>query len=628
MNDLCRYVILFFLLLPILAMGQKKSKNYYSKSKVNIYDQIKTAENLKDTKPLEAIALIEDIITNNRNTKTNTQLLGKAYYLLGNIYEQIDQNELANQRYLTAMTYASTSSDLHAQINYRLGVIYLENRNEKDALTHFNLCLQTANKKYTKLKCEEGIADIKIMMNDNNAAIKDLEQLQAKYDLDSISIARIESRKSQAFIQMKDYDKAIDALQNTYNTIPRNTAIQEEDAQQIEKATESFYSNADLSNSKKINVQRSIDYGGMDNNDLVKENFRKSRLFYEEAEVEKSEISLAESKGYITKSTPAELAAEVYKKSYETNLNKGRISIALEDLEKYIQSKERAIELLKTNLENEVEIVKSQKKIDLAEKDFDLQLKDEALLQKENSVQKIIIALLCILLGASLLFFYFLYKNIKAKRRANQMLHLKSLRTQMNPHFIFNALNSINSFIADNNERAANKFLSDFSHLIRRVLEYSEKDFISIQEEFELNKLYLHLEHFRFRDKFDFTIENTVANGQHLEIPPMLIQPFIENAVWHGLRYKEEKGKLRVHLREEDNYVIATIEDNGIGREKSKALKTKNQKKYNSKGLNNVSKRIQLINEVYHKNYQIVVNDLDPNVEDKGTFVEVRIPLK
>ena len=169
---------------------------------------------------------------------------------------------------------------------------------------------------------------------------------------------------------------------------------------------------------------------------------------------------------------------------------------------------------------------------------------------------------------------------MKAKRTANQLLLIKSLRTQMNPHFIFNALNSVNNFIAKNDEKAANKFLSEFSQLMRKVLDYSQKDFISFEEELELNQLYLKLEHFRFRDKFDYQFENNIEQAVYdLEVPPMLIQPFIENAVWHGLRYKEVHGKLNVAIDQVKNNIVVSIKDDGIGRKKIKKLKNNKSKK-------------------------------------------------
>lgn len=196
----------------------------------------------------------------------------------------------------------------------------------------------------------------------------------------------------------------------------------------------------------------------------------------------------------------------------------------------------------------------------------------------------------------------------------------------MNPHFIFNALNSVNSFIALNDERTANKYLSDFSLLMRAVLENSEEDFIPLQKEIELLELYTKLEHFRFKDKFDYSIEiNTNINVDDYQIPPMLLQPYIENAVWHGLRYKKDKGCLKIEIKQHtQNEITISIIDDGIGRAQSKASKTEHQKKHNSKGLSNIKKRIQILNDMYKDKVDVSINNYK-NTGDVGTKVIVTL---
>ena len=224
-----------------------------------------------------------------------------------------------------------------------------------------------------------------------------------------------------------------------------------------------------------------------------------------------------------------------------------------------------------------------------------------------------------ILLVTSLL----VYKSSVQKRKANLLLALRSLRSQMNPHFIFNSLNSVNNFIAQNDERKANKYLTDFSSLMRSVLENSKHDFVPVASEIEILKLYLKLEHFRFRDKFDYTIKiDDSINQSDVEIPPMLIQPYIENAIWHGLRYKEEKGHLELNISKEGDSINAVIIDNGIGRKKSVEMKTKHQKANTSTGLKNTENRLKIINEMYKTRFTILIEDL--NKEDKtGTIVKI-----
>jgi LytS/YehU family sensor histidine kinase len=193
----------------------------------------------------------------------------------------------------------------------------------------------------------------------------------------------------------------------------------------------------------------------------------------------------------------------------------------------------------------------------------------------------------------------------------------------MNPHFIFNALNSVNSFIASNDERTANKYLSDFSQLMRAVLENSDEDFIPLAKEIELLDLYVKLEHFRFRDKFNYTLHvDEKLQISEFVIPPMLLQPYVENAVWHGLRYKEEMGQLDIRFEQLDSETVRiSIVDDGIGRKKSKALKTDNQKKQKSKGMGNIQKRISILNEMYKDKVDVHVENVYENEE--GTRVQL-----
>jgi LytS/YehU family sensor histidine kinase len=195
----------------------------------------------------------------------------------------------------------------------------------------------------------------------------------------------------------------------------------------------------------------------------------------------------------------------------------------------------------------------------------------------------------------------------------------------MNPHFIFNALNSVNSFIATNNERAANAYLSEFSQLMRAVLENSDEDFIPLSKEIELLERYTKLEHFRFKDKFEYTfnVDDAIVLDE-FAIPPMLLQPYVENAVWHGLRYKDELGALDITFKKIDQETIAIrIQDNGIGRSRSTELKTENQKKHRSKGMGTIKKRIAILNEMY--NDKVAVTISDASADGSGTLVKLLV---
>ncbi|MBN8685445.1 MAG: histidine kinase [Chitinophagales bacterium] len=216
---------------------------------------------------------------------------------------------------------------------------------------------------------------------------------------------------------------------------------------------------------------------------------------------------------------------------------------------------------------------------------------------------------------------------LRQLRIRNKKIALQSLRREMNPHFIFNSLNSVNQFIATNNELEANRYLTRFSTLMRRVMENSKDDFILLSDELELLQAYLELEKSRFPDQFDFTfsIQEELSSGEQYHIPGMLIQPHLENAIWHGLRYRESGGHLQVIFNREGNGIRVLIEDNGIGIAGSKAVKTVNQQERKGRGIPNTQERIRILNDIYHKNITCEITDIP--APGTGVRVSLRLPL-
>ncbi|MBL7700847.1 MAG: histidine kinase [Ferruginibacter sp.] len=233
-------------------------------------------------------------------------------------------------------------------------------------------------------------------------------------------------------------------------------------------------------------------------------------------------------------------------------------------------------------------------------------LKDD-LIRKKNIFNYWLIGSLVLLLSF-IAVILFVLKKLRVK---NKKIALQSLRREMNPHFIFNSLNSINQFIASNNELAANQYLTRFSTLMRRVMENSKEDFVQFSKEAELLQNYLELERSRFPDKFDFkiTIDDALFADEDILIPGMLIQPHLENSIWHGLRYMETKGFLQLSFTKKQNNVSIVIEDNGVGIAESKKNKTVNQQKHGGRGMNNTLERIKILNELYHQNITCVIED-------------------
>jgi sensor histidine kinase YesM len=200
----------------------------------------------------------------------------------------------------------------------------------------------------------------------------------------------------------------------------------------------------------------------------------------------------------------------------------------------------------------------------------------------------------------------------------------------MNPHFIFNSLNSINYFISNNDKLSANRYIADFSRLIRRILSNMGSDFVNFSEEISSIKDYLEIEHLRFGDKFEYEIDiSGIEEPDPLMVFPGLIQPFIENAIWHGVRALDNrKGviKLRLTLNGMD-CIKCLVEDDGIGRKRSGEMKS-HFENHNSRGISIVMERLQIISKIRDRNYTLEITDLYPEESETGTRVEIDIPVK
>jgi tetratricopeptide (TPR) repeat protein len=247
----------------------------------------------------------------------------------------------------------------------------------------------------------------------------------------------------------------------------------------------------------------------------------------------------------------------------------------------------------------------------------------QALISNKNKLNYFLIA--SILAMAVLLFF--IVRALRAIKIKNKKIALQSLRREMNPHFIFNSLNSVNQYIAENNEVEANKYLTSYSGLMRNVMEHSSKDFVPLSVELEQLKSYLDLEQLRFSDKFVYELAiDEALDTDAVMIPNMLIQPHLENAVWHGLRYKATKGLLRVTFEKQANVLQVVITDDGIGLAESQKLKTTHQKVYQSRGITNTKERINLLNDIYHLHIRLQMEEITLDGAT-GTRIVLQLPL-
>lgn len=254
------------------------------------------------------------------------------------------------------------------------------------------------------------------------------------------------------------------------------------------------------------------------------------------------------------------------------------------------------------------------------------QKKEKELLALKSEKQFSTIILIVIILISIIIIVIFYFRQLKIKQQTQEIeMSQTLLRTQMNPHFIFNAMSVIQSYIYENDPTKSSKFLVSFSRLIRLILENSPKEFITIETEIDILDKYLKTQKLRFENRFDFKItapEELIF--KKVLIPPMITQPFVENSIEHGQLNIVENGHIHIEFKQLDNMLFVKIEDNGIGRKESEKKKMK--KNHKSMALNITKERVNILNKKYKSKATVEIGDLK---EEKysGTLVELYLPL-
>ncbi|RUT69707.1 regulator of cell autolysis [Flavobacterium cupreum] len=424
-----------------------------------------------------------------------------------------------------------------------------------------------------------------------------VQKAQNSLDLKDKSVA-IESYK-KALVYAKDKPEAVIKIKNEIANVYASD-------NQFEKA---------------ININEKLLAEAVTNRDFstqIKQLQSIASLYFKKEDPEKAIVSLKEAYRLASEkenSTEAKNTLSALVKYYKSEGNEKE---SMKLYEQFLQNFDELIQS-DTTLISAKTFQVTEGKIRQLEKEKTL--KDE-LITKKNTFNYFLLGSILLLL----LLFAFIVKALYAIKTKNKEIALQSLRREMNPHFIFNSLNSVNQFIAENKELEANKYLTSYSNLMRDMMENSNKDFISLDKEVEQLKKYLDLEHLRFQDKFDFEITvDEKLDAESVLVPNMIIQPHLENSIWHGLRYLDTKGLLQLKFQFADAKVVVVIEDNGIGLTKSRELKTSNQKVHESRGLNNTKERIGLLNELYKKNISFVIKEKE--LPESGTIVEIVFPL-
>lgn len=606
-----------------------RSKLYKTKSPL-FKSLIDSAETYLKKDAQKSIQFITDAIANSSSKKEN----GEAYEVLGDINMHWKQHDLAVSNYRVSLQNTKTN-----EATLKLAKAYKLNKNYQESLQTYNGINKKELSNWQLVALYEGIGDVyrltKAFEKSINAYKEGLNVAKKHLitpkvtDLNS-KIAEVYSAKGETQIAKNYFSESLKQA----NTQNKKRAVEEKLKVADFQNNINDYSTEITLRKEALNTIEEIETDSIFDNESAltpqKQNYKIGNAYASQGDLgnaitylEKSIDEANDKEDLIVKKDATRKLSEVYRSAedYEKALNVYQDYVDLVD-QVYVKKEQEISQatLFRQRLTtNQNRILSLESDRELSESKYNLSIEQSK--RQKLIIYSLIGGVLLLLLTAFLMF-----KYIKQQRLANNLLALKSLRSQMNPHFIFNALNSVNSFIASNDERTANKYLTDFSLLMRAVLENSEEDFIPLEKEIELLQLYTKLEHFRFQDKFDYSIEvDENININDFVIPPMLLQPYIENAVWHGLRYKKTKGRLDIAITQtKEDEITITITDDGIGRQKSKALKTEHQQKQNSKGMGNIKKRVSILNAMYKDKVDVSVNNYQ-NEEDTGTKVIVTL---
>jgi tetratricopeptide (TPR) repeat protein len=584
----------------------------------------------KKTNFEKSIQFVTDALSESRSKKENAEV----YETLGDIYQYWKQFDLAVTNFRISLQSVKEN-----EVRLKLGRSYGLNKNYQESITVYKDIPNDELSNWQQVVLFEGLGDTYYSIKEYDEALINYKRglTIASDHLIKPKVTDLNSKIAQTYDAKGEKDEAEGFFENSLSL-----ASQENEKRALEekvKVADFKNKKSDFSDEIELRKEAIADIRDIELDSIIgiesaltvqKQNYKIGNAYYLKKDYPNA-ISYLE-KSIEEANTKNDLIVEkdAKRKLSEVYDSSGDYNKALETYKEYTE----LVEALYVKKEQEIvraakfsrDISNQQNRITSLETDRQLSESKYQLTTERNKRQQWVIYSLIGGLILLLVTAYFMYNYIKQQRLANNLLALKSLRSQMNPHFIFNALNSVNSFIASSDERTANKYLSDFSVLMRAVLENSEEDFIPLEKEIELLELYTKLEHFRFQDKFDYNIivEDNV-NVNEFQIPPMLLQPYIENAVWHGLRYKTEKGKLLISIaKKSETEINITITDDGIGRKRSKALKTDNQKKHNSKGLSNIKKRVTILNNMYKDKVDVFIEDYQ-TIGDTGTKVVVTL---
>ncbi len=544
-------------------------------------------------------------ITIARKTNVQSGILSECFNTQALIYKHFNQIDIGIAKNILALEISETTSNNEklCRFNREIGISQLDIHNWNDAEKYFRKSLSFA----------------KLLKDNTQIALALINLAAVEHGKKNYSESKKIAREAEYFIAKSNDIESIGDVDNFIGILYNDLGDNKEAAIRLNKALVNYESNG---NRLKI-----------------------ANVYHHVGKVLLAQGKYTEAENFLNRSIKTQkelhklgLMHLSYKVLSDLYLKKSNVSEAYKYLTFYVQyldsnnmlqSARSIAELNETfKTQEQLQTIDLQSdSIKRAKEKQDLTNSKLENTQLRNMYQLIIIVFILILfIAGGLILKNYWNRNKLLQLQKETEMSQTLLRSQMNPHFIFNAMTVIQSYIYDNDPTKSSKFLVNFSRLMRLILENSSKEFISLETEVEILQKYLTTQKLRFEDRFEFdiSVDSDLSIGETM-IPPMITQPFIENSIEHGQLHTIEGGFIRIVFSIADNMLHIEISDNGIGRKK--ASQNKKSKEHHSMAMQITEERISILNRKYLTNGKLEISDFDKDNET-GTTINIEIPLK
>lgn len=556
--------------------------------------------------------------------------MGNGLSNIANVYAQTGNNPAAIENFSKSLSIREKINDKAgiASVHNDMGVVYLNMGNFPEALKNY----------FTSLKIAEQIADKRVMaLSLNN--IGNIYRYQKNYDEALIN-------HQQALKLSEELGKE-NLICICYNYIGAVYALKENNEEALK------YFNLYLEKAKQLGKRQSAAeaynnigyiYINQKNYTKAKENFLSALKIQEEIGDKRSTAIVYNNLGEINKNLGQYKEARFnYNKGlmlfkmigyrqgirnsylYLSQLDSvlGNSDSAYKYFKLYVQVKDSII-----NQETNNQIAQLKVQYETEKKDKEIEIKNRKIEKQKSSIRWVVSGFILALLFTIIYFRIYNQKKKASFKHEVLATKMQALRAQMNPHFTFNILNSIQYYAGENDMKAVQHYLRQFAKLIRKILDQSRMSYITLEQEISTLKLYLELEEMRFEEKFNYVFKvDETLEVEKILIPGMLIQPVIENAIKHGIEHKEGEATIEVAFYSRNSTLVCTVTDNGIGRTESMRIDKKDEP-HQSLAVSIISERMEALSSIFNIHLECVTEDLmDSEGYPAGTKVTIEIPI-